>query len=178
MPEFSGRLNAVEIIEGYGMSFTRTVSFRHGLLILLLLAVSPARAGQDIALADDLRQDGRTVREKGKPIVALVTATYCEYCETLKNEVFRFLTDDDRFLLREVVIDSGRPVQDFDGQESGHGLLGEEYKIKLTPTVLFLDGDGKALADPLVGVLTLDYYSYYFDKRVAKATETLVERLN
>ncbi|MEA3290790.1 MAG: thioredoxin fold domain-containing protein [Pseudomonadota bacterium] len=164
------------------MSFTRTISFRHGLLMLILLplslAVYPAWAGQDILLADDLQQDGRVVREEGKPIVALVTATYCEYCETLKDEVFRFLTDDDRFLLREVVIDGGWPVQDFDGQESGHGLLGKEYKVKLTPTVLFLDEDGKALAEPLVGVLTLDYYSYYFDKRVAEATETLVERLN
>lgn len=147
------------------------------MVVLCALAASPAVAAE-IEAVKDLQRDGQRVRETGKPLVLLVTASDCAFCEVLKRAEFRHLTDDARFLLREVEVDSGQEAKDFDGSETAHSFLGEKYAVRFTPTVLFLDHRGEPLARPLVGVLTLDYYSYYFDKRLAAATRVLRERLN
>ena len=41
--------------------------------------------------------------------------------------------------------------------------------VFLTPTVLFLDGKGQSLAEPLVGVSNVDFYLYYLERRISQS---------
>lgn len=131
-----------------------------------------------IELADNLQQDGQLASTEKKPIVLFVTASYCEFCEILREEIFQFLPKDPRFILRELVIDSEFPLKDFSGNKMNHGVFSDQLNTTLTPTVLFLDGKGENAAEAMVGVLTLDFYNYYFEENLTKARETLKSGTN
>ncbi len=151
------------------MNFKQLLTFT---LALFSLSAT-AGPGKELALAENLYNDAAEANNSKIPIVVLVTATYCEYCEVIKEEVFQFMTEDERFILRELVVDGGWDLRDFNGEENSPYKVARRYRASLTPTVLFLGPDGEQLADPLIGVLTLDYYSAYLDINVGKATQKL-----
>ncbi len=134
-----------------------------------------ASAGRQLSPAEDLVTDAVKARQSNIPIVLLVTSTYCEYCETIKDNVFKFLTQDERFILRELVMDNGENVRDFIGNQVPTDEVADEYQVSLTPTVLFLAPDGSQIAKPMIGVSTLDYYSVYLDARVIEAQSKLAD---
>jgi thiol:disulfide interchange protein len=143
-------------------------------LTLTLALVGRVYAG-DIATARDLSADGAAA--SARPLVVLFSASYCGYCTAVKEEFFNHLEDDPRYrgkvTLREVVIDSETPMVDFTGNRLTHREFARENGVVLVPTVRFLDGRGAELARPMVGVVTLDYYGWYLDQRIAAARESL-----
>ena len=140
---------------------------------LLLCAFSGAVYADHIAPASDLRQDAAQSRTEQRPILALVTAAYCEYCEAVKREFFQHMTDDARIILREIDLSSERTLIDFDGRRIGHSEFARRHQSLFTPTALFLDADGESIAKPLVGVATMDYYGFYLDKRIGEVLDVL-----
>lgn len=115
-------------------------------------------------MAEDLATDAQSARAGTKPIVFFVTADHCPYCEQLRQEYFQFSPSDERFILREIELDEFHSLVGFDGKISSHQRLADQYNITLTPTVAFVGPDGAPLNDSIVGVLTMDFYHYYFEK--------------
>lgn len=143
------------------------------LLLLVSALFSYTSFAEPIKLAGNLSLDAERSRQQNRPLVVFFTNHDCPYCEILRAEQFQFLSNDKRFILREIELDSGNQVTDFDGKTRDHGQFARRYAVSLTPTVAFIGPEGQQLADPIVGVLTLDFYSYYFDKAVAQATDRL-----
>ena len=54
-----------------------------------------------------------------------------------------------------------------------HREFASRYKITLTPTIWFVDQDGKALVQPIVGLPTLDFYQAYLDRAIDDAQAKL-----
>ena len=146
-------------------------------LLLVLFALSgPTFADPvfgPIELAKDLEQDASSSLAKNKPIVFFVTADHCPYCEQLRQEYFKFSSDDERFILRELELDEYHSVVGFDGKTINHQLLADRYHISLTPTVAFVGPDGEQLTDAIIGVLTMDFYNYYFEKALGESISKL-----
>ena len=154
---------------------TFAIRYKHKVLVLLLLALglsSPALA-EPIEMAIDLAQDASDSFAHNKPIVFFVTADHCPYCEQLRQEYFRFSPGDERFILRELELDDYHSLIGFDGKSSNHQLLADRYDISLTPTVAFVGPDGKQLTESIVGVLTMDFYHYYFEKALDESISRL-----
>ena len=139
---------------------------------LLNLSIS-ASAAEPIQVAADLDFDAGISRKENKPIVFFVTADHCPYCEKLRQEYFNFSTDDERFILRELELDEYHSVVGFDGRKSNHRVLADRYGISLTPTVAFVGPNGEELADAIVGLLTMDFYNYYFEKALDESISQL-----
>ena len=129
----------------------------------------------DIQLAQNLSSAALLLETNSKPLVLFVTASDCHYCEQLRENIFQFLPSDERFILREVVMDSSQAVIDFDGQKTTHRQLSKKLTVNFSPTVLFLGNDGETLSAPLVGVLTLDYYRHYFEQSLKEANHSLIK---
>ncbi len=123
--------------------------------------------------AANLHEDAQIARAQNRPIITLISSRTCEYCEAVKRSDFQFMTEDDRFILREVNIDNPQPLIDFEGTSLSHRDFAKKYVKVFTPTVLFLNADGDQLADPLVGVSSLDYYSHYLEKRIDQSLKQL-----
>lgn len=144
------------------------------LLFVLSGLFNPATA-ETIVMAEDLAQDASISLAQNKPIVFFVTADHCPYCEQLRQEYFKFSPGDERFLLRELELDEYHSVVGFDGKKINHQLLADRYDISLTPTVAFVGPDGKQLADAIIGVITMDFYHYYFEKALGESISQLKE---
>ncbi len=142
-------------------------------LTVLTLFISLSIQAEPIVLADDLALDASNARKHNKPIVFFVTADHCPYCEKLRDEYFKFSPGDERFILRELELDQNPEVVDFSGEQSSHRKIADKYGIWLTPTVAFVGPDGEQLTDPLVGVLTMDFYHYYFEEALSKSIDSL-----
>lgn len=151
---------------------------KHTLLFLFIGLLSMGAQAEKIQLAHDLSQDGKIALTENKPIVFFVTADHCPYCEQLRAEYFQFSPSDERFLLREIELDEYHDLIGFDGGISNHQLIADRFDISLTPTVAFVGPDGTALAKPIIGVLTMDYYHYYFEKALNEAIIALTASNN
>ncbi len=139
----------------------------------LLSIFSSASIAEPIQVAANLAIDADFSRKQNIPIVFFVTADHCPYCETLRREYFKFSTDDERFILRELELDEYHSVVGFDGRKSNHRVLADRYGISLTPTVIFVGPNGSELADAIVGLLTMDFYNYYFEKALDESISRL-----
>jgi thioredoxin-related protein len=141
--------------------------------LFLFSFIAIAAWGGDIQRAADLHLDGEDASRTGKPIVMLVSAADCPYCEVLKDNVFIGMERDDRIILRELATDNPLRLIDFDGNITDHQDFARKHGLYFTPTVLFLDGSGHPLSEPIVGVANVDFYAYYLERRIDKSRQVL-----
>ena len=150
------------------------------LISLLLLIVSGTAFPEEPArctTTDDWSGEAALARQSGIPIMLLFSSDDCAYCERLKREVLRPLLETgsfiDRALLREFNIDRGGKITDFDGDRIRSRIFVKRYEIYATPTVLLVDYEGKAIADPIVGFNGANSYSEQLDEAISSAILTL-----
>ncbi len=144
---------------------------------LFWLAASGLRAEVEIPLATDLQADGRQAREAQLPVLLTFSAIACEYCRQLEDEFLRPMLISgeytDRILIRRLLLDNGSRVIDFAGERIATTQLSDRYKVYVTPTILFLDGNGNELAERMVGINTPEMYGGYLDNCIDTALYTI-----
>jgi thioredoxin-related protein len=150
------------------------------LLLIVLLRVDSAFAAP-IPYAEDLSQLAAEAKQRQIPIMLVVTQYHCGYCERMKHEVLQpmQLSGDynDRVLMRELMIDPGEMVTNFQGRhEPASDFIGH-YKVSVTPTLLFLDAGGKEAAERILGINTVDYLLFYIEDAIDKAAKTMTSKL-
>ena len=152
------------------------------LLILILISYAPFAAHSDsknreIIEATDLAQLGKNSVETKRPILLLMSQEDCSYCIKLKHEILNpmVLSGDyrNRIIMRELMIDSVEEQRGFDGHELDALTLASDYGISVTPTMLFLGPDGKELTKRIVGINTVEMFSFYVDEAIDKAVKKL-----
>jgi thioredoxin-related protein len=132
-----------------------------------------------IPLAKDFQQDGQTALRDKKLILIYLSATHCFYCETLKKEIISPLLVGglykDAILLRNVVFDSDAPVRNFEGEsQSPDAFMMSHFSgAGLTPTLLFVNGQGDEIAERIVGYNNFEFYSYELEQRINTALKAL-----
>lgn len=127
-------------------------------LCLLLLSCSVWSESPDTDWSDI----AETARVRHQPILVVFSADYCGYCSRLKQEVLEPMARqepaDSPLLIREVNIDDGGKMTDFNGERIRSRQFKQRYGIYATPTLLILDPQGHPLSDPLVGYNSPDEY--------------------
>jgi len=128
--------------------------YRFAAALILAVCVGSATA-ETSAATRDWAQVGASARAQGIPVLMVITGNGCGHCERMKNE---FLYDPTvqsffggRALVRMYPESTGGKVTDFDGERIRARMFIDRYEIFATPTLLFLDPDGKPIADPVVG---------------------------
>ena len=147
------------------------------LLVALAGVAQPAAAAASLPAAKDLAADGGKVRADRLPVVLFFNRDGCPYCERALREYLAPMQRDaayaGRAVFRQVEIDKRKPLVDFAGRTTTHREFASRYKVTLTPTIWFVDPDGKALVQPIVGLPTLDFYQAYLDRAIADAQAKL-----
>jgi thioredoxin-related protein len=125
----------------------------------------------------DLASLSTHASEHSLPILLLMSASDCRYCELLKEEIiFPMLKSghyQDKVIIREFMIDANGMVMNFDGKVTNPSGVSEKYNVAVTPTILFLDPDGLQLEERIVGVSNIDFVSHYIDKNVDRALQSM-----
>lgn len=154
------------------MRFTRAI------MATLCLCLSWAtHAEVSVPVIDDLAAEGRSADAHGVPLLIMFYAEDCGYCMVVEDEFLEPMIIsgdyDDKVLIRRLRLDSLQPVVDFDGDRRTPGEIAARYSVRVTPTLVFVDGRGRPLTKNLIGLMTIDYYGGYVDERIASAQDTL-----
>ena len=119
-------------------------------------------------------------------VVALFSLPGCPYCEVVRRNYLRHLENeiggvrvveygigDER---RFADAPSGGPATKGAVPAQSAAAMAESFGIRIAPTVVFLAGDGKEVAERLVGYASPDFYGAYLERRIASALERARER--
>lgn len=147
-------------------------------LAVFLTCALPALAETKAPTAQDLQTDGERARRQGLPILLVIEHAECHYCKVLHREIIQPLIAsgeymDKKLILRTLDIASELPIRDFSGKSVTASDLARRHGVHVTPTLLFLDADGRELAPKMVGLGTLDFYWAYLDEAINSALAKL-----
>ncbi len=146
---------------------------------LLWLAGITLSAEVEVPVAEDLQQDGEGARTDRLPILLAFSAIECSYCDDLEEEFLEpmLLSGDyaDKVIIRKLVLDNGSRVRDFSGRSQEAADLAHAFRVFVTPTILFVDADGRELAERMIGINTLEMFGGYLDGCIDTALLNLRE---
>jgi thioredoxin-related protein len=130
--------------------------------------------------ATDLQRTAGEAEARTLPILLYVSRSDCSFCRRFETEVLNPLIRSgeytDRVIVRELVWDSPRPVQGFDGERVMPEALAAAYAAKLTPTLLFLDHRGTEVVPRITGYRRTEFFSYYVEASIREAAALLRKR--
>ena len=155
------------------------------LIPLLLITLWSSLAAAEEAVLDqptgDWSQVGSRAQSQGVPVLLLVSGEDCGYCDLLKKEVLNPMHRSgeltNRALVREMDLNTGGKIVDFDGEKVRAGIFLGRYKVFATPTLLFLDSDGRPLHDPLIGFNGSELYRPLLEQALHESHAAL-EQIN
>lgn len=144
------------------------------------LAPSSLEWEKILPVAKNLKADGDAATAAKKPILLFFNLTGCHYCRGALREVivpmFRNAGWRAALEFRQITIDDGKSLIDFDGKRIDTIAFAQKRKGTFAPTVMVVDGDGQLLGEPLVGIANFDFYGAYVDGLVNKAIADLKAR--
>ena len=133
-----------------------------------------------LPIAQNFKADGEAATAAHKPILIFFNLTGCHFCRGALREVIvpMFRNADWRAAMefRQVTVDDGKSLVDFDGKSIENIAFAQKRKGTFTPTVMLVDGHGRLLGDPLVGIANFDFYGAYVDALAKKAIEEMRAR--
>jgi len=137
--------------------------------LLLLAACSDRSAAEGLTAAGDLRD-----LDPDQPVVLAFTADQCPYCDYVKeSHLIPMRKRGEAVTIREVDVSSHRNLTNFAGETVQRRDLGDQYSVRVTPTLVFLTPEGEVAAESLVGVTSRDYYGLYLERRVESVREAM-----
>lgn len=139
-------------------------------LLMPLLAGAGRIHTPQVDLSRDLAADAQLARTQRLPILLVFTTEYCDYCEMLEEDFLQPMLISghyqDKVLIRKVVASADQSLIDFDGARVDTDTLARRYRVRVYPTLLFLDSTGRELAERLVGINTPEFYGGYLDDNI------------
>jgi thioredoxin-related protein len=143
----------------------------------LWLVITALRADVTVPGASDLQQLGNQALSRELPILLTFTSIICSYCELLEEDFLQpmLLSGEyrDKVIIRKLELGPGASVTGFDGRKIMSGELSSRYRVFVTPTLLFVDGNGEELAERIVGINTPELFGGYLDNCI----ETALQRI-
>ena len=140
-------------------------------------AAATVQGAAGLPVAGDLAADGTLAKDKRLPVLLFFNRADCPYCERVLREYLTPMQRDpayaERVMFRQIDIDKSSRLVDFRGRATTHREFATRHKIRLTPTIWFVDSDGNALTEPIVGLRTVDFYGYYLDQSITDALAKL-----
>ena len=125
--------------------------------------------------ATDLQAVGQEARARKIPILIMFSMRDCQYCDVVREEFLKPMLRSgdyvDRVIMLELYSDSESQLRDFNGKPISAEKLIQRYNAGFAPTVIFLDSQGKELAERLIGITTRDFYGGYLDEAIDESLQ-------
>jgi len=143
------------------------------LLFVFFSGVLPAYlVAAEVVVVSDFQQEAKLAQQRRLPLLITFSTAECNYCDLLEEEFLEpmLLSGDyeDRVLIRKLELD-GDDVRGFDGKRLTPSAFARIYGVRVTPTMLFLDPNGKELSERMIGIATPELFGGYLDEAIEEA---------
>jgi thioredoxin-related protein len=150
------------------LAFLLTLSALSVALGLPRLATSKAFT---LPAAQNLKRELTIAESRQQPLIVMVSLDGCAFCKVARENYLSSLQRDQGLMIVQVDLGKNTAIVDFQGRNTTHQKIIQEWGIKLAPTLLFFGKDGKEIVDRLVGGTSSDFYGAYLEERVSKALQ-------
>ncbi len=134
----------------------------------------------NIINTEDFRVDSLLAIKKKAPILILFAMEGCAYCQYVEEEHLKpMLRNDDygkKVIIRRVMTDDYDDLIDFDGKTISSLDFSARYNADMTPTVVFLDQNGKQLSR-ILGVRNTELYGGDLDDSLDLSLQMIRKQL-
>lgn len=148
-----------------------------GLVVLTSFSLNTS-ANEILPLAVDLQKSGQVAAKNKVPVVIFATATWCNYCKKLEQNILEPLletTDIEKYAeFSQLVMDKSHwKMKDFQGREIEMKTLPDKLGVIVAPTTLFFDGEGNQIAEPIIGLTLEEFYPGNLERGINNALKAL-----
>ncbi len=147
-------------------------------VFFLSLSAAAAAEPQHVALPaiDNLQQQAAEAQAAGKPLVLMFSLPECPYCKVVRrNYLGPLLREPNPPVIRELTMTSRQSIHDYDGSWTTPAAIAKRYGVSVAPTLVFVDGAGEMLVEPLVGG-DHQFYVAYLDRAFDESHKKLAAR--
>ena len=139
--------------------------------LLLLISVNSFAENDSVVIEEnDFQQLAQQMKQDNRGLVLMLHAEHCPYCKQMDEEILSPMVlsgeYDKRVFIRKLQIDEARDVIDFSGKTVEPSDISDNYNAMLTPTLVFLDYNGKEMAEQMVGINTVELFGAYLDNEI------------
>ena len=149
------------------------------LLSMSLLGHVSVQADDAISTVKDLRKLKQQAENHGVPVVLLFTSEDCVYCKAIKENYLLPMSKTAQYktkvLFKQLFIDEFAYLRNGNGELVAGDQVALKYDVDVTPTILFINADGKELSERIVGISGFDYFDKLLEVHIAQAIDTYVQ---
>ncbi|HWI14370.1 MAG TPA: thioredoxin fold domain-containing protein [Burkholderiales bacterium] len=142
------------------------------LACVLVAGLAPAaRAAPPLPFAEDLARVATDARERRVPVLLAFMQKTCPYCARARRhlEPLRASAEwSNRAIMLEIDVDSTAPMRDFAGDWTTPRDFSRRHGVRMVPTLIVFDPLGSPAADPVIGIASDDFYTYYVVQALEK----------
>ncbi|MFP5467851.1 MAG: thioredoxin fold domain-containing protein [Gammaproteobacteria bacterium] len=127
-----------------------------------------------LPITRSLRGAAQAAAARGEPLVVMTSLSGCVYCDVVRQHHLGPMVRAGQIHAVQIDIQDRKGlIQDFSGQQVSPADLSRRWNARFAPTVLFFDGQGREIAERLVGVAVPDFYGEYLQSRLEQARARL-----
>ena len=134
----------------------------------------------EIINTQDFRLDSHLAIQKQTPILILFAMQGCAYCQYVEEEHLKPMLRNSKYgekvIIRRVMTDDFSDLIDFDGKTISNDDFSNRYGAYLTPTVVFLNHEGKQLSR-IRGVRNTEFYGGDLDDSLDRSLRMIRNQL-
>lgn len=147
-------------------------------LSLMLFVSTVLNAGSDdassiVETVSDMRVLEEQASASDLPVLLLFTAEECDYCEAIRAHYLEPMIRSGQYassiLFRQLYIDEFRYLRNHRGELVGGDQMALKFDVEVTPTILFIDANGKEMAERIVGLSGADYFDKTLTTHISQA---------
>ncbi len=166
------------LLNSFAPRFKAHIIHVFSLFLLLFSFINPSLAAEfPLIELNDLPALQAEMQATAKPLMLVFRASYCRYCRQLeKDEIIPLLQDTtvrDRILIRSVTLDKETSLKDLQGNMISPKQLGKTYQISITPTLVFINSQGKEVAEAIKGYNGSEFFGAYLENAIAQAQQAV-----
>ena len=137
-----------------------------------LTALTQPAGGASLPAAQSLPDELARAIKNRQPLIVMASLDGCVFCRQARQSHLSPMHKAGTVIV-QVDLRSKQQVLDFAGQLTTHDQLTRQWKITITPTLLFFGPGGKEVAERMEGAFLPDFYGPYLEERLATGRKSL-----
>jgi thioredoxin-related protein len=139
--------------------------------------INPDGLPDILPIPASLKAAAQAARLRGEPLVVMVTLKGCAFCDVVRNNYLGPMSQRGEVAAVQLnMLDRKSVLQDLQGRSTTPYDQARAWKARMAPTLLFLDVDGREIAERLEGMTVADFYGAYLQQRLDAARRVLRQR--